>query len=123
MKNKLKKIGVCIALAMAFTQANAQRDSLYIQSATFEGDLNIFLRDANKISNQPFVIEAETNAALLKYNMLPTRQISFTQPATILSSSFPMEKKLKKLQNGWVDRKSTRLNSSHEWISRMPSSA
>ena len=23
----------------------------------------------------------------------------------------------------WVDRKSTRLNSSHEWISRMPSSA
>ena len=24
---------------------------------------------------------------------------------------------------GWKDRKSTRLNSSHEWISRMPSSA
>ena len=23
----------------------------------------------------------------------------------------------------WLDRKSTRLNSSHEWISRMPSSA
>ena len=23
----------------------------------------------------------------------------------------------------WTDRKSTRLNSSHEWISRMPSSA
>ena len=23
----------------------------------------------------------------------------------------------------WIDRKSTRLNSSHEWISRMPSSA
>ena len=27
-------------------------------------------------------------------------------------------------RNGWAgDRKSTRLNSSHEWISRMPSSA
>ena len=25
--------------------------------------------------------------------------------------------------NGFEDRKSTRLNSSHEWISRMPSSA
>ena len=25
--------------------------------------------------------------------------------------------------NTWRDRKSTRLNSSHEWISRMPSSA
>jgi hypothetical protein len=103
MKNKLKKIGMLVALAMAFTQSHAQRDSVYIQSATFEGDLNIFLRDANKISNQPFVIETETSASLLKYNMLPTRQISFTQPATILSSNFPMEKKLKKLQNGWVD--------------------
>ena len=26
-------------------------------------------------------------------------------------------------RQGWQDRKSTRLNSSHEWISRMPSSA
>ena len=25
--------------------------------------------------------------------------------------------------HSWQDRKSTRLNSSHEWISRMPSSA
>ena len=25
--------------------------------------------------------------------------------------------------SAWADRKSTRLNSSHEWISRMPSSA
>ena len=25
--------------------------------------------------------------------------------------------------NSYIDRKSTRLNSSHEWISRMPSSA
>ena len=27
------------------------------------------------------------------------------------------------LQSMYIDRKSTRLNSSHEWISRMPSSA
>ena len=27
------------------------------------------------------------------------------------------------LSDRWLDRKSTRLNSSHEWISRMPSSA
>ena len=30
---------------------------------------------------------------------------------------------LKQATGGYIDRKSTRLNSSHEWISRMPSSA
>lgn len=103
MKNKLKKILLVVLIFTATAPAYTQVDSVLIQSAQFVGDLNIFLRDANKISNQPFVIETETNASLLKYNMLPTRQISFTQPATILVSSFPMEKKLKKLQNGWVD--------------------
>ena len=103
MKNKMKLLLLAVGLSVVSSPALAQRDSVYIQSATFEGDLNIFLRDANKISNQPFVIETETNASLMKYNMLPTRLISFAQPATILSSNFPMEKKLKKLQNGWVD--------------------
>ena len=103
MKNKLKTIFLAVMLVTALAPALAQVDSVLIQSAQFVGDLNIFLRDANKISNQPFVIETETNASLLKYNMLPTRQISFTQPATILSSNFPMEKKLKKLQKGWLD--------------------
>ena len=28
-----------------------------------------------------------------------------------------------KVAEAYIDRKSTRLNSSHEWISRMPSSA
>ena len=103
MKNKLKTILLAVGFATVVSPAFAQIDSVLIQSAQFRGDLNIFLRDANKISNQPFVIEAETSASLLKYNILPTRLISFTQPATILSSNFPMEKKLKKLQNGWVD--------------------
>ena len=103
MKNKLKTIFLSAMFAALSLPGLAQVDSVLIQSAQFVGDLNIFLRDANKISNQPFVIETETNASLLKYNMLPTRQISFTQPATILSSNFPMEKKLKKLQKGWVD--------------------
>jgi len=103
MKNKLKTILLAVGFAAVSAPAFAQVDSVLIQSAQFVGDLNIFLRDANKISNQPFVIETETNASLMKYNMLPTRLISFTQPATILSSNFPMEKKLKKLQNGWVD--------------------
>jgi hypothetical protein len=103
MKNKLKSLLLVAFIATSGTNLFAQTDSVLYQSAQFVGELNIFLRDANKISNQPFVVETETNAALLKYNMLPTRQISFTQPATILSSNFPMEKKLRKLQKGWVD--------------------
>ena len=34
-----------------------------------------------------------------------------------------MEKEKKGVRLDHIDRKSTRLNSSHEWISRMPSSA
>ncbi len=60
MKNKLRTIGLVMVLAIASAQATAQVDSVLIQSAQFVGDLNIFLRDANKISNQPFVIETET---------------------------------------------------------------
>ena len=37
--------------------------------------------------------------------------------------SFPVEKKVDDEIKTIPDRKSTRLNSSHEWISRMPSSA
>ena len=39
-------------------------------------------------------------------------------PATAFLADFKVIRR-----NGSVDRKSTRLNSSHEWISRMPSSA
>ena len=35
----------------------------------------------------------------------------------------PSESNSKKVTSNTLDRKSTRLNSSHEWISRMPSSA
>jgi hypothetical protein len=103
MKNKLKKILLAVMILTASTSVFAQVDSVLIQSAEFVGDLNIFLRDANKISNQPFVIEAETNASLMKYNILPTRLISFTQPTTITPALYPGTDKWKKLQKGWVD--------------------
>jgi hypothetical protein len=103
MKNKLKKILLAVMILTASTPAFAQVDSVLIQSAEFVGDLNIFLRDANKISNQPFVIEAETNASLMKYNILPTRLIPFTQPTTIPPALYPGVDKWKKLQKGWVD--------------------
>ena len=59
-------------------------------------------------------------------------QISFLKPNTNIqvrlhSETFSLllkpERKKNNLLSALVDRKSTRLNSSHEWISRMPSSA
>ena len=97
MKNKLKLATIAALFAIA-TGASAQIDTTLVQSASFVGDLNIFLKDANKINVQPFIIEStDMGWTSMKYSMLPTRQIPFTQPATIGSSAFPMEKKLKKL--------------------------
>ena len=42
---------------------------------------------------------------------------------TIYGAAEVFAKKVSDLSGGKLDRKSTRLNSSHEWISRMPSSA
>jgi hypothetical protein len=103
MKNKLKLALAALLIASA-NLASAQIDTTLVQSASFVGDLNIFLKDANKINVQPFVIEnTDMGWTSLKYAMLPTRQVPFTQPATIGSSAFPMEKKLKKLQRGFID--------------------
>ena len=47
-----------------------------------------------------------------------------TNPSLILKSGRQLLEVIKEIESGFpTDRKSTRLNSSHEWISRMPSSA
>ena len=58
----------------------------------------------------PPVTEEETRAAALQY----VRKITgFNKPSKANEAAF----------GAAVDRKSTRLNSSHEFVSRMPSSA
>ena len=62
-------------------------------------------------------------AYLLIYGELPTAD-QFDAFRTSLSHHTMIHEDMRSFYNGFPrDRKSTRLNSSHEWISRMPSSA
>ena len=61
---------------------------------------------------------------MLKASRLPRKKDSGGAGTETSTVPFPYQKaKGGSLPRIWVDRKSTRLNSSHEWISRMPSSA
>ena len=61
------------------------------------------------------IINAEINENLITAILTLITRNGFNYK-NILSAAKILRKKL-------IDRKSTRLNSSHEWISRMPSSA
>ena len=56
--NKLRLM--TIVLSMATSWAWSQQDTSITQSAQFEGDLKIRLRDAGKISSNPVVIEQKS---------------------------------------------------------------
>ena len=60
--------------------------------------------------------------ALIAYRRHPRRNLSFAFLADALAPGLLVAQAIGRWGN-WLDRKSTRLNSSHEWISRMPSSA
>ena len=53
------------------------------------------------------------------------REIGILQPPVVrrVGSNYELIMGERRLRAAKLDRKSTRLNSSHEWISRMPSSA
>ena len=58
----------------------------------------------------------------LEYRGYDSAGVATLEPGGVLTRR-RAEGKLKNLEIKLADRKSTRLNSSHEWISRMPSSA
>ena len=79
--------------------------------------------DFTKRSTGPFVNGFRVFLALVVAGVfaLPV-QAAATPAILIVGDSLSAEYGLKR-GTGWVDRKSTRLNSSHPSISRMPSSA
>ena len=94
---------------------------------------NMFLRLTTRIINEPYTKTV--------YNIMPVAEshlgISFDSACnfwkqqgnggsietTVLSANLISMETIKEGDLKSIDRKSTRLNSSHEWISRMPSSA
>ena len=61
----------------------------------------------------------ETDFQQLQNHMLNSGEVSWYLNFTVTTCEYAEEDEFERYQ----DRKSTRLNSSHEWISRMPSSA
>ena len=76
--------------------------------------------------NHPYIVFADTTSniigMLIPYGV-EQKQAPMQEIPTIIPMCNPMEKYALYLALVKSDRKSTRLNSSHEWISRMPSSA
>ena len=71
-------------------------------------------------------VEHEIDGIVIKVNERSAQSaLGFTSraPKWAIAYKYPPEEVTTKLLDIKVDRKSTRLNSSHEWISRMPSSA
>ena len=99
----MNKYSLTLAMLLVFTGVAFSQDTLQ-GSANFYGDLKLFLRDANKISTQPFILNPmDEGTFTVQYKMLPTRTIATTNPTVIQGGSFPLEKKLLKLQKGSLD--------------------
>ena len=82
---------------------------------------------ANQVSNRPAVIDV--HAHVHHESVIGNREAFAAQDAWFRVQNPPGSRRLSTVSHlvakmdAGGDRKSTRLNSSHEWISRMPSSA
>ncbi|MCC6599197.1 MAG: hypothetical protein IT223_00820 [Crocinitomicaceae bacterium] len=92
---------VLVAVMMTLG-ATAQIDSTLTQSAEFEGERRIFLRDANKLSTNPLVKEQVSEMTSIKYTTLPTRKIATIEPQLIKAAKINVDEKLGKLYKGYV---------------------
>ena len=72
------------------------------------------------VGSQAYAITSVLDHGVPVYNGFRCREVYKIPPINTLD---PANETLKFFDDMVVDRKSTRLNSSHEWISRMPSSA
>jgi hypothetical protein len=100
---KMNKYILSILISVVSFEFIHSQDTLE-GSASFVGDLKLFLRDANKISSQPYILNPlKESEFVVQYKMLPTRTIATTSPTVIQGGAFPLEKKLLKLQHGSFD--------------------
>ena len=93
---------------------------LNVVSTTITRDLNV-RRDSTFVGNVN--IQGTTNMQnVFASNLTVTNVFTISATNTSFSNSLTVNN-FGTTTALFVDRKSTRLNSSHEWISRMPSSA
>ena len=87
-------------LGLATSMAWSQQDTSITQSAQFEGDLKIRLRDAGKISSNPTIIEQKSKMDKIKFQFLPTATVQATDPEKIAAAKINVVDKVSAIQNG-----------------------
>jgi hypothetical protein len=99
--NKAKNI-VSMLLLLCTTTLFAQVDTSMVQSAEFDGELKIRLRDAGKISSNPTIIEQKSKMEKIKFSFLPTASVSTQDPEKLAAAKINVIDKLPNLQNGYI---------------------
>ncbi len=99
--NKNRLSAACFILLALFSFESKAQDSLSMD-VTFQGDLVIFLKDANKLSNWPEPLESIVEIPTIKYSLIPNKQQVSINPETIEAVKVNVEPRLKKLYRGYV---------------------
>ena len=93
---------VGMLLFLCTTALTAQVDTSMVQSAEFDGELKIRLRDAGKISSNPVIIEQKSKMEKIKFQFLPTPSVSTQDPEKLAAAKINVIDKLPNLQNGYI---------------------
>lgn len=99
--NKNLVSAACFILLALFSFESKAQDSLSMD-VTFQGDLVIFLKDANKLSNWPEPIESIVEIPTIKYSLIPNKQQVNINPEAIEAVKVNVEPRLKKLYRGYM---------------------
>ncbi|MEY3598195.1 MAG: hypothetical protein RL521_617, partial [Bacteroidota bacterium] len=91
-----------IILSVATLHTMAQQDTSITQSAQFEGDLKIRLRDAGKISSNPAIIEQKSKMDKIKFQFLPTASVQAPDPEKIAAAKINVVDKVSNIQKGYI---------------------
>lgn len=102
-EGKMNKFQILTAiLGLATSMAWSQQDTSITQSAQFEGDLKIRLRDAGKISSNPTIIEQKSKMDKIKFQFLPTATVQATDPEKIAAAKINVVDKVSAIQKGHI---------------------
>ncbi len=93
---------VWMLLFLCTTALKAQVDTSMVQSAQFDGELKIRLRDAGKISSNPVIIEQKSKMEKIKFQFLPTPSVATQDPEKLAAAKINVIDKLPNLQNGYI---------------------
>jgi len=84
-----------------FTQGDESPDNIN-KEVTFVGDLELFLRDANKISDNPKIRESISEIPPIQYKLIPNKLNATFEVKPIPAAKINLEEKIAKLYRGYI---------------------